>query len=457
MTQLVPFNYPELFEKAVGVLLPLLDSSPKQPVSLLDLKMALSSYFEESCFRYARNFMSMGKDHDWHWVKVDDYYQRSFNSPENVLKPTASEAFGWVLQHLERNRVFPTAAKRLEGGAVELWVRAQRVATITRIEFASVPREQAQRVERAFKGFRGHEETPQLLKRLASIPGLQSAAYPTYLQQTPSQGAAMLRTPANLCEQLKRMLSDEFGVELRQSQALEVTARMFGAQSWNHFVALSDREICRLIPVLLTHQDGRVVFYRTAGEAIWAFGQMCKDFAADRPRYIRDMYIGDGPGLGIRSVSEQTFEWSVLCVEEEDQVPGAYVAEGERLHEAADVNTALQQIYSESNRTAASVRDGRPVRLQVGNKLFSLLQAQNPTHRVLQLETGRPGDQPRVWLHKCQLLVDRNQVTLWDEEKAEAFFEAVWSEEDRERFADFIALPGRERLAGAGEGQPRLH
>jgi hypothetical protein len=179
MTQLVPFNYPELFEKAVGVLLPLLDNSPKKPVSLLDLKMALSSYYEESCFRYAKNFMSMEKDHDWHWVKVDDYYQRSFNSPENIVRQTAGEAFGWVLQHLEKNRVFPTAAKRLENGGVELWVRAQRVATITRIAFASVPREQAQRVERVFKGVREHEEIPQLLKRLASIPGLQNAAYPT--------------------------------------------------------------------------------------------------------------------------------------------------------------------------------------------------------------------------------------------------------------------------------------
>ena len=162
----------------------------------------------------------------------------------------------------------------------------------------------------------------------------------------------------------------------------------------------------------------------------------------------------------LESIKKRDWEWAVFYLDEGREVPPDYRVDGDSLFQAQDVNTALLQLFSENAAPRKFVfggREGRPIRLRIGDRLFSLLFSQTPGQRLLQRETGQRGDPPSAWVQRCQFRVQGDRVQLLDEYGSKVLFEDVWSPDDRRRFSAFTELPELQRSFLVRDGQRSLH
>lgn len=450
-----PSSFDDLrqFHKACDVLQSFVLEHQTKPSSPLDVKMALSEYFDAGCYIYAWNYFNLKADLDWHVISLDYDVRSIFMCEAIVTLRSAAEAFAWFLHNCDRSRIFPTDATRHPDGAVSLWVREREIGKISRINFSSVAPEKAKRVEKAFKGIQSYGDEARLKSKLKSIPGLQEIKLPNRSAR-PSSGCVMLRSPANLCAQVETMLQVFFGIEVPHNQAMELTAQIFGAQSWNHFVAHSDKAVCRLLPVvLLPREEAAAIFYRSASEAIWAFGQRSIETANGRPNLVQPIYLGEGPALAIEGYAgenkpDESSEWGVDYFDDERMRDPEYLALGSHLTRVGDVGKQIQFLYAGGPRASWSVanrRLGRPQELELGQWLFSLAPSQNPARTFMQIETlddfGKKGDPVTTWLHKTIFRSAGDRVQIRGEYGANLILEAEWPESYRKQFLEMTGLP----------------
>jgi hypothetical protein len=418
-----------------------------------DLKSQLSEYFEYQCYEYAQNLQHLTKDHDWHFIFVYNPFQEVLQCEWFTVARSAPEALGWLLLQLDNCRVFPTGATRQADGRLTVWQGEQIVAEITQVRFKRVPPDKAERVEKAFKGIQRLGEEPRLVERLSAIPGLQNARYEDHRARPRVEGTAMLLTASNLCAQLRKMLKVEFGLEVRQSQALELTARMFGAASWNHFVALDHLRLCRRVPaVLLSENPEDFEFYRSAGEAIWAFGQRCARTPGVRPFVSANAFYGDGPYLHLqgeesRKVPEGTPDFSVCYFGDAGEIHEDYLQHAQALLDSPDLTGDLARLLGGERVQQwqrANARLGRDRQLQIGKWLFSVNRPQDPKREVLFIEQmerlGQEFPKHEALLYKAELQEEDDVIRLLGDYGRDLLLEERWPESDRLRFRQFTGL-----------------
>lgn len=453
MVNTLSFAFDRQFPKASELLRSFVAAQYQKSISREEADAALSDHFDTACFKYAWNYFNQKSDLDWHVIALDPDVQEHFQCEANVVLRSISEAYAWLLLNCDQSRIFPTAAKIRDDGAVSFWVREREIAVVSRIRFSSVEPEKAKRVEQAFKGIRTFGDEARLKAKLAKIPGLDNVKLPE--RKAPHRvGATMLRTPANLCTQVETMLRDRFGIELKHAQACELTAGLFGAESWNHFVAHNDKALCRLLPVVLIPQgEKNVLFFRSAGEAIWAFGQRNMQVLPVRPTLIRAMILGEGPGvfmgdLGGLDKPDPNAEWWLGYYEDLTVRESDYLALGSLLAEADDIGAKVRALYEGEPRaavTGANRRLGWSKELEAGKWVFSFMQNQlNPSRTLMMIESldelGKKGDPVITSLHKTVFRSAGDQVQLYGQYGADLLLEAEWPAALRKQFSELTRL-----------------
>jgi hypothetical protein len=418
-----------------------------------ELKSQLVEYFENQCYQYAQSLQNLTQDHNWHFIFVHSPFQEVLQCEWFTVTKSAPEALGSLLVQLDSCRVFPTAATRASDGKLTLRQGEQIVAEISPVRFQSVPEEMAKRVENAFKGMQRLGEEPRLVERLRALPGLQGARVEDYRPRPRVEGATVLLTASNLCAQLRKMLKMEFKIEVRQSQALELTARMFGAPTWNHFVAHEKLRLCHLVPaVLFSENPDGFAFYRSAGEAIWAFGQRCARTAGVRPFISANGFYGDGPYLYLlgengRKLPEGAPEFSVCYFSDAGEVHEDYLQRAQALLASANLTTDLVRLFGEDRVhqwTEANTRLGRARQLQIGTWLFSVNQPKDPNREILFLERvdqlGQEFPKDEAYLYKAEIQEEDDVIRLLGDYGRDVLLEERWQAEDRQRFRKFTGL-----------------
>lgn len=237
------------------------------------LSDAVLDYFEDNDFYLAAAILGkVTTQKDWHYVEVG--LNTSFiNSldPINVADSHAS-AIGSVLAEIDSAHHYPDAIT-VNGNAIEFHSNGELMFRIGRVEYTEVDQAMSERCAKLFKGIRRYGENARISKRLQSIPQLESLEHVEFGTSVP-HGQPMISMIENFPVFLRTMLSERFGIEIKQSLALEIVAEMFGAKSWHVIKSAADAMMSVDIPITVdvtNGQDNKVSFYRSNSDAIVGF------------------------------------------------------------------------------------------------------------------------------------------------------------------------------------------
>lgn len=151
------------------------------------------------------------------------------------------------------------------------------LATVEPITVEPFDRSARDRVRKAFKGVREHDDN-SIRRAAKQLPGLTDLAWREKKWPSLAQPGCMLfGYPTNWAIAMRRALQ-EVGVITTQSQALEAAAVYLGASSWHELIQHDGDPFASLVPVGVSARDssGQVTrwFYSTPEEALWATARL---------------------------------------------------------------------------------------------------------------------------------------------------------------------------------------
>lgn len=235
---------------------------------------AVLDYFEDNDFYLAAAIL--GKvtiQQDWHFVEVgkDTPFNRSMDTI-NVSDSLAS-AIGSVIAEIDSEHFYPDAIK-VHGKAIEFHSNGKLMFRIGKIEYTDVDKAMSDRCAKLFKGVKRYGDEARISKRLQSIPQLESIDCDDFKKNTRARGSSMIAMVENFPVFLREMLSERFGIDIKQSMALDIVAEMFGAKSWHVIKSSADAMTTVFSPVVVeisNEQDSLVSYYRSNSDAIIGF------------------------------------------------------------------------------------------------------------------------------------------------------------------------------------------
>lgn len=248
-------------------------------------------WFGAPAFSFATALRGEGAIPNWHLIRREPL-GNPFGSDLDPLSlaPSLSTALGALLHELDAVSVFPDTVSLTPERITFLNAGGSRLASIEPMATSASDARARHRVEELLKGCRAHDCPSRLTNRLSTLPGLEN------LSSEPRIGPAIASpvlnlTPDNLAGQLRAMLSERFAIDLKQHQAQEALAALFGFPDWQHLLVRRDDVWTRLQPTALcvnrdldAHQV-EVTLYQSSAEALAAFALSCQRFGS--PLHIR--------------------------------------------------------------------------------------------------------------------------------------------------------------------------
>lgn len=425
-----------------------------EPPPLPELQVQLGEYFDLQCLEYAHNLQHLKQDHAWQLLKVPASLVGGDGLESFVVCPAADSALAWVIKRFDENLSVLTGARREPDGAITLLWNGMPQVTISRVQFEDVPMDQSERVEEALKQTQQRGDGPRIEKRLSAIPGLQG------IQVSPKgiarpEGPPTIITPTSLVIQLRKMLAAEFLISVKHSQALELTARMFGALSWNHFVGKNKTRLCYRLPVVLYKRWKDFEIYRTAGEAIWALSQHCRGVPGLCIHLRPVGFYSDGPELVVDEKQRHQMEDKALPVGvtyfmdvHEDDIK--YLRLARELLESPEINDDVRDLYSndiETTWSRANARLGRQRELKLGRWLFSLQVADTPQRTMLHADRADyPSLGTSALLHKIELWQHGGTVWIFGDRGQALLLREQWLPKHIAAFCTFTGVIAKQGL-----------
>lgn len=216
---------------------------------------------------------------DWHSVVAGEV-DSDLSAYSVQAAHTFIDALASVLGVCDRERIFPTAVDRLPNG-VRLRVRDKTFAEIRRIHFEPYQPKHCQRVQNALKGIRTHGESERMVARLRSLAGFASVEFRLDRDRYEKpEGFLLLPFPANWATAMMQAMVS-LGIPVKRHIAQELVAQLFGAGNWQHLVANDGKARVGAMPFVVARNYTDAAawrYYRTAGEAVWAFGNILKSW-----------------------------------------------------------------------------------------------------------------------------------------------------------------------------------
>lgn len=248
-------------------------------------------WFGAPAFAFAASLRGEGSIPNWHLIRREPVGNPSGSDLDPVsLAPSLSTALGALLHELDAVSVFPDTVSLKPERITFLSAGGSRLASIEPIATSAPDARARHRVEELLKGCRARDCPSRRTKRLSTLPGLEHLSY------EPRIGAAipspvLTLTPSNLAGQLRAMLTERFAIDLRQHQAQEALAALFGFADWQHLLGRLDDVWTRLQPTALCVNEDRdahqveVTLYQSSAEALAAFAISCQRFGS--PLHLR--------------------------------------------------------------------------------------------------------------------------------------------------------------------------
>ena len=245
-----------------------------------DLYKAVLDYFEDNDFYLAARILGkITVSQDWHYVEV------GLNSPfidsmdfVNMSDSLAS-AIGSVISVIDSDHQYPDAIT-VNGNAIEFHSNGELMFRVGKVEFTEVDQGMSARCAKLFKGIKRYGDDARISKRLQSIPMLESIDCDSYRKNDVPRGQAMLAMVENYPVFLRAMLSERFNIEIKQSQALEIVAEMFGAKSWHVMKSAAEAMQSAKSPIMVYVVNGEenlFSYYRSNSEAIIGFTEQLRN------------------------------------------------------------------------------------------------------------------------------------------------------------------------------------
>lgn len=239
------------------------------------LHKALLNHFDWIDHLAAEQLLGQADHSDWHMIVAGEVHS-DLSAYTAQAARTFIDALRSVLEVCDRERIFPTGFDRLPDG-VRLRVRDKTVAEIRRIHFEPYQPNHCQRVQNALKGIPARGERERMVARLRSLPGFSSIEFRLGRERYERQDRFMLVPfPANWATAMMWAMAS-LGAPVKRHIAQELVAQLFDASNWQHLVANDGKARVGSMPyaVAVNAADATTWrYYRTAGEAVWAFGNM---------------------------------------------------------------------------------------------------------------------------------------------------------------------------------------
>lgn len=299
---------------------------------------------------------------DWHALHLltDDF---GFDLERLTLCPSLLDALGATVTACDG------AAMRLEtcrrnGEAVELTVGSQVAFRIEPIKIEPFNLALRDRVRTTFKGVRTGD-FPAILRRALRLPGFALTAAAPHVYEPKLDDGFFISSPANWALGMRGALA-QVGIAVKQAQAQELVAVLFGASSWHQLIKHRNDLHMALKPVAVTQMTGTGPierFYHTTEEAIFAFSEALKyspeplvvNHLSKRGQYQVSMLATTPAELEAQNASLERHVW--------EEAPSCLTCEDLESYSIADhaqdeqaVRAAAEQLLAalKSSSTAAS-------------------------------------------------------------------------------------------------------
>lgn len=193
----------------------------------------------------------------------------------DMLCPSVLDALAAVVSACDLDGIRVNSFRHTTTGIVAVigGVDALKVEPITCEKFDLNIRD---RVRKHFKGVR-HRDENAIHSKLARLPGFSSLKVRTNYPFTPKDlGCMLFGFPGNWSYAMREALK-QVGIEVKQSQAQELAAVFFGANSWHQLIKHQDElgSNCKPVAVKYETVDGWAEhFYLTSEEALFSLGKI---------------------------------------------------------------------------------------------------------------------------------------------------------------------------------------
>jgi hypothetical protein len=251
------------------------------PATLCD---SLCEWYEMQDFQLARALTLPTIPLDWHLIRIGPAGEPLTQGIDVLtIAPSLARAFAGLQIEMDQARVFPHDVTRTDRGILCHARAGGLIASIEPAHVQPADLQKRERVNNLMKGLRIHRDGVRFVKCLSSLPGFQALQddHPPSNDHEPS-GAMAVPTVDNQCVAMRRMLSEDHGIEVPQHDAQALVAVTFGAADWARYIAKRDTAPGSLIPAAIVHwardvpvTQARVALYPTLAEAVFAFGQYC--------------------------------------------------------------------------------------------------------------------------------------------------------------------------------------
>lgn len=253
---------------------------------LSPLENALLDRFVDRDYAMAtRLIFGQTTEEDWHTIDIDSTDALPNYLSDCQLFTSLEEAIAVVVQACDKDGV---SIDRLEpvsdDGVVQVIIEGKSAVKILPVPFEPYMKENRDRVRSALKHLRDTDPPDQLTSRLRGLPGFAKIKFGEQFIHRRLAGSLLLGFPTNWAGAMRSALA-EVGIDVKQHQAQEVAAALFGAASWHQLVQHDHDARSALHPVVTHWRDinglNRRAFYRTTEEAIFALGKRIVAFSGD--------------------------------------------------------------------------------------------------------------------------------------------------------------------------------
>jgi hypothetical protein len=245
---------------------------------------SICEWYEMQDFQLARALTLSPTPLDWHLIRIGNAGEPLVHRMDVLtIAPSLARAFAGLQIEMDHARVFPHEITRTDRGILFHARDGGLIASIEPVEVQPADLQKRERVNDLMKGSRIHRDRVRFVKRLSTLPGFHALQDddPSSNEDDPS-GSMAVATVDNQCVAIRRMLSEDHGIEVPHDDAQALLAVSFGAADWTHYIAKRDTAPASLIPAAIVHwapetpvTAARVALYQTSAEAVFAFAQFC--------------------------------------------------------------------------------------------------------------------------------------------------------------------------------------
>lgn len=249
-------------------------------VEFTNIEHAMLDWFDGRDYDQARALIGPIKPiKQWHVINLMDEDKAPKEISSGTICPSLCDALGAVIDACDRD-VVRLETCRKDGYSIIVNIDGYESVRIQPIRLEPLNIEVRDRVRTAFKGVREYDSL--VLSRAARLPGFDVLKQDEGSNRAAS-GCMLLGFPGNWAFAMRSALK-QVGITVTQSQAQELCAVFFGAESWHQLIKHQNELDNDAAPVAVEFKEENGMwqsrFYHTPEEAIFATGLLVKQLGA---------------------------------------------------------------------------------------------------------------------------------------------------------------------------------